>query len=152
MKKRFLAFGMALLLLFGCITPALPVSAEEVPNVLEEESLEQSVVAVYVDDGKGEAAELVNTSKTDEEGGWSLDGATGTLTLSGFAGKSIYALGDLNIVLDGENTITVPVDLGYGIKADGALTIDDTTSPAEDSLTVSVTDATVSTFLLVTGS
>ena len=198
MKKRFFAFGMALLLLFGCITPALPVSAAEVPNVLEEESSEpvleevkdgegigvpnvleeessepvleevkdgegigvlnvleeesseQSVVAVYVDDGKGEATELVNTSKTDEEGGWSLDGETGTLTLSGFAGKSIYALGDLKIVLDGENTITVPADLGYGIKADGALTIDDTTSPAEDSLTVSVTDATVSTTLLET--
>ena len=152
MKKRFFAFGMALLLLFGCITPALPVSAAEVPDVLEEESSEQSVVAVYVDDGKGEAAELVNTSKTDEEGGWSLDGETGTLTLSGFAGKSIYALGDLKIVLDGENTITVPADLGYGIKVDGALTIDDTTSPAEDSLTVSVTDAMVFTTLLQTRS
>ena len=170
MKKKLFAFMMAALMVLGDVTPALSVQAAEMQETIDvsmgelqvsadaqsetllEVSSNQSIVAVYVDDGKGAAAELVNTTKTDEEGGWSLDGETGTLTLSGFAGKSIYAMGDLNIVLEGTNTITVPADLGYGIKVDGALTIDDTTSPAADSLTVSVTDATVSTTLLETGS
>ena len=115
------------------------------------EAAEPAMVSVYVDDGLGDGPELVNTSKEDAEGGWSYDGSTSTLTLSGFEGKSIYALGDLNIVLDGENSITVPVDLGYGVKSDGKLTIDDTTSPQADSLSVSGNTVVTQTLLMDTG-
>ena len=81
MKKKLLAFMMAALMVLGDVTPALSVQAAEMQETVDvsmgnpqvsadaqsetllDVSSNQSIVAVYVDDGKGAAAELVNTTK-----------------------------------------------------------------------------------------
>ena len=91
---------------------------------------------VYITDAVGGEAQTVTADTEDSEGGWSYVAETATLTLKGFAGAYIEANGDLNIVLDGANTITMESDSVYGIKVDGKLTINDTKSPSDDSLDI----------------
>ena len=83
--------------------------------------------------------------------GWSYESDTKTLTLSGYNSGPITAEKDLNIILNGTNTVTVPSSGGTGINVAGKLTIDDTTAVATDILNVRVEDATGSTELIQTG-
>jgi len=82
----------------------------------------------------------VNTNADNSGTGWSYDTETATLTLSGYNGAPIYAEKDLNLVLEGTNTITVPASTGYGLKCDGTLTIDKKTNSATDTLTINMTE------------
>ena len=106
---------------------------------------------LYITDAVGGVTQTVKADTVDSEGGWSYDAATATLTLDGFAGAYIEANGDLNIVLNGANTITMASDSVYGIKVDGKLTIDDTTSPAADSLDIICNEPAAIAYMIFTG-
>jgi len=125
---------------------------ETVPEEENEELFllsETSVAPVYIDDGDGSGPAMVNTTTVDEEGGWSFDAATMTVTLSGFDGNSIYAQDAFTLVLDGTNTITMPADLGYAVKSEKTITVEKTTDSATDVLNISVPDSpTVSTIII----
>ena len=78
----------------------------------------------------------------DRDGGWRWDKASSTLTLEGFDGEYIEVDGDLNIVVKGSNTITLPANPAeneaYGIKGtSGKLNI--TGAGESPSLTVTQT-------------
>ncbi|MBQ8389109.1 MAG: InlB B-repeat-containing protein [Clostridia bacterium] len=64
--------------------------------------------------GSAEPVEM----KTNATGsGWSYDGSTKTLTLSGYNGGPISTDNELNIHLDGENTITLTDENNIGINS-----------------------------------
>ena len=91
--------------------------------------------------------------KTDKEGlGWSYTAATKTLTLKGYNAGPIKCDTDLNIVLSGTNTVTLPGPAREGISVNGKLTITKTNSTLGDTLTVKQTTTTTSADLIVTGS
>ena len=83
--------------------------------------------------------------------GWSYKADTKTLTLSSYNGGVIKCDTDLNIVLNGINTVTLPGTAENGIKVNGKLTIDKKTASVYDSLTVKQTVTTTSANLIVTG-
>lgn len=86
-------------------------------------------------------------SWTDENGGTHL----GVLTLSGFVGQSIYADGDLKLVLKGKNIITLPNKGEYGIKVSGKLLVDKSSSTANDTLTITQATTASQSNLILTG-
>ena len=92
-------------------------------------------------------------AKTDKDGlGWSYTAATKTLTLKGYNAGPIKCDTDLNIVLSGTNTVTLPGPAREGISVNGKLTITKTNSTLGDTLTVKQTTTTTSADLIVTGS
>ncbi|MGN0515217.1 MAG: DUF4214 domain-containing protein, partial [Lachnospiraceae bacterium] len=106
---------------------------------------------VYITDAVGGDTQTVTADIEDSVGGWSYVAETATLTLDGFDGAYIEANGDLNIVLKGANTITMASDSEYGIKTDGKLTIDDTTSPSDDSLDIICNEPDARAYMIHTG-
>lgn len=91
--------------------------------------------------------------KTDKEGlGWSYTASNKTLTLKGYNAGPIKCDTDLNIVLSGTNTVTLPGPASEGISVNGKLTITKTNSTLGDTLTVKQTTTTTSADLIVTGS
>ncbi len=90
---------------------------------------------------------------TDKEGlGWSYTASSKTLTLSGYNAGPIKCDTDLNIVLSGTNTVTLPDPAQEGISVNGKLTITKTNSSYGDSLTVKQKTTSTSANLIVTGS
>ena len=71
-----------------------------------------SATMLYIKDTPGAETQTI-TEDTDLvlTKGWSWESETATLTLNGFNGEYIEADGDINIVLDGENQITLPADI-----------------------------------------
>ena len=108
---------------------------------------ETTLTPVYINDGEGEVPVIATT--VDEAGGWSFDAATMTVTLNGFDGKSIRGDGDFTIVLEGENTITVPAAQAYALESKGMLTV--TAESTADVLNINVLNPTVSTTVIKTG-
>lgn len=91
--------------------------------------------------------------KTDKVGlGWSYTASNKTLTLKGYNAGPIKCDTDLNIVLSGTNTVTLPGPASEGISVNGKLTITKTNSTLGDTLTVKQTTTTTSADLIVTGS
>ena len=83
--------------------------------------------------------------------GWQWSASKKTLTLSGFNGEYIQAGGDMKIVLKGKNTITLPKRGEFGIKVDGRLTIDKSSSSTTDTLTITQTTTASASNLILTG-
>jgi len=100
----------------------------------------------------GTASAISFSVSEDNSGtGWAYTAATKTLKLSSYSGGAIHCDTDLNIVLKGMNTITVPGSSTEGINVAGKLTIDKTTNSVSDVLTVKQTTTTTSANLIVTG-
>ena len=118
----------------------LPVSA------LAADTLTLSIV----DQVGGQAKEVPMASSASGTG-WSWSASNKTLTLNGFKGETIEANTDLKIVLKGANTMTLPSNATFGIKVDGTLTINKSSSSASDTLTISQKVAASSSNLIKTG-
>ncbi len=136
MKKRKKLFTCLLsLILIFTMMPLTAIPANAAVNL----------TALYITDTKGgtsEAIDIRQESIVDNSGGWKWEKATSTLTLEGFDGEYIEASGDLNIVVKGSNTITLPANPAeneaYGIKGtSGKLNI--TGAGESPSLTVTQT-------------
>ena len=102
---------------------------------------------LYIKDTKSGSSEAVTTDTDDVEGGWSWVAETATLTLDGFDGEYIEANGDINIILKGSNTITLPATPAdnevNGIKTTaGNININDDGEGERDSLTITQTELT----------
>ena len=69
--------------------------------------------------------------------GWSYRAEEATLTLTGYNGGTIFCEEDLNVILSGDNRITVEGEDAYGIGVDGNLLINKTDSDTGDTLTIS---------------
>ena len=93
----------------------------------------------------------VNMASDSTGTGYSYTAENQTLTLSGYKGGPVISEKPLTIVLDGANTITMAPDSEYGIKVDGKLTIDDTTSPADDSLDIICNEPDAYATMIYTG-
>lgn len=107
---------------------------------------------LYVD-YSGNSSYIKFNVKTDKEGlGWSYTASNKTLTLKGYNAGPIKCDTDLNIVLSGTNTVTLPGPAREGISVNGKLTITKTNSTLGDTLTVKQTTTTTSADLIVTGS
>ena len=141
MKNR-LKRSIALIITFAMIISMLP------SNLIVAKATESAGTVVYLKDTIGGETRTLTETTSDVAKGWAWNAETATLTLSGFNGEYIEAEGDLNIVLNGTNTVTVPSSGGIGIDIKGNLTIDDTTSVAADVLNVKVKDAQAQTILI----
>lgn len=114
MKKRKKLFTCLLsLILIFTMMPLTAIPANAAVNL----------TALYIIDSKGGTSEPIDIKRdtiVDSSGGWKWEKATSTLTLEGFDGEYIEANGDLNIVVKGSNTITLPANPAeneaYGIK------------------------------------
>ena len=114
MKKRKKLFTCLLsLILIFTMMPLTAIPANAAVNL----------TALYIIDSKGGTSDHININQdtiVDSSGGWKWEKATSTLTLEGFDGEYIEANGDLNIVVKGSNTITLPANPAeneaYGIK------------------------------------
>ena len=114
MKKRKKLFTCLLsLILIFTMMPLTAIPANAAVNL----------TALYIIDSKGGTSDHININQdtiVDISGGWRWEKATSTLTLEGFDGEYIEANGDLNIVVKGSNTITLPANPAeneaYGIK------------------------------------
>lgn len=103
---------------------------------------------LYIDDLTQSVCEVTgNASGT----GWSYDGASKTLTLTGYNAGPIKCDADLTIVLKGSNTVTLPGPSQEGISVNGKLTINKSTNTSADILTVKQETTTTSANLIVTG-
>ena len=69
--------------------------------------------------------------------GWSYRAEEATLTLTGYNGGSISCEKNLNVILSGDNRITVEGAYAYGINVKGRLRINKTDSDTGDTLTIS---------------
>ena len=69
--------------------------------------------------------------------GWSYRAEEATLTLTGYNGGSISCEKGLNVILSGDNRITVNGGVYYGISVEGKLLINKTDSDTGDTLTIS---------------
>ena len=69
--------------------------------------------------------------------GWSYRAKDATLTLTGYNGGTISCEEDLNVILSGNNRITVEGEGAYGLRVDGNLRINKTDSDTGDTLTIS---------------
>ena len=106
---------------------------------------------LYIDYSSSDSYTKFNVN-TDKEGlGWSYTAATKTLTLNGYNAGPIKCDTDLNIVLSGSNTVTLPGPSQEGISVNGKLTITKTNNSFADSLTVKQVTTTTSANLIVTG-
>ena len=75
--------------------------------------------------------------------GWSYRAEEATLTLTGYNGGTIFCEEDLNVILSGDNRITVEGEDAYGVGVYGKLRINKTDSDTGDTLTISTgTDIT----------
>lgn len=83
--------------------------------------------------------------------GWSWDKDKNVLTLNGFKGGAIQADGDLTVVLNGANTITLSKDAKWGISVSGKLTINKSSSSTSDTLTIKQTVSASPSNLIQTG-
>ena len=104
-----------------------------------------NATTLYIKDTKGGNTETVVQDTEDAENGWSWVSETATLTLDGFDGEYIEADGDINIILKGSNTITLPAtpteDCIYGIyTSTGNININGDEEEGRDSLTVTQTE------------
>ena len=114
MKKRKKLFTCLLsLILIFTMMPLTAIPANAAVNL----------TALYIIDSQGGTSEAVDVNQetiVDRDGRWRWEKATSTLTLEGFDGEYIEANGDLNIVVKGSNTITLPANpaenAAYGIK------------------------------------
>lgn len=114
MKKRKKLFTCLLsLILIFTMMPLTAIPANAAVNL----------TALYIIDSKGGTSEPIDINQdtiVDRDGGWRWEKASSTLTLEGFDGEYIEANGDLNIVVKGSNTITLPANPAeneaYGIK------------------------------------
>ena len=136
MKKRKKLFTCLLsLILIFTMMPLTAIPANAAVNL----------TALYIKDSTGGTSEHIDLHKepiVDDSGGWRWERASSTLTLDGFNGEYIEANGDLNIVVKGSNTITLPANPAeneaYGIKGtSGKLNI--TGAGESPSLTVTQT-------------
>lgn len=136
MKKRKKLFTCLLsLILIFTMMPLTAIPANAAVNL----------TALYIKDSTGGISEHIDINKetiVDDSGGWRWERASSTLTLDGFNGEYIEANGDLNIVVKGSNTITLPANPAeneaYGIKGtSGKLNI--TGAGESPSLTVTQT-------------
>lgn len=136
MKKRKKLFTCLLsLILIFTMMPLTAIPANAAVNL----------TALYIKDSTGGTSEHIDINKetiVDDSGGWRWERASSTLTLDGFNGEYIEANGDLNIVVKGSNTITLPANPAeneaYGIKGtSGKLNI--TGAGESPSLTVTQT-------------
>ena len=136
MKKRKKLFTCLLsLILIFTMMPLTAIPANAAVNL----------TALYIIDSKGGISDSIDIKQNtivDSDGGWRWEKATSTLTLEGFDGEYIEANGDLNIVVKGSNTITLPANPAeneaYGIKGtSGKLNI--TGAGESPSLTVTQT-------------
>ena len=69
--------------------------------------------------------------------GWSYRAKDATLTLTGYNDGTISCEEDLNVILSGNNRITVEGEGAYGLRVDGNLRINKTDSDTGDTLTIS---------------
>ena len=69
--------------------------------------------------------------------GWSYRAEEATLTLTGYNGGTIFCEEDLNVILSGDNRITVEGEDTCGVGVDGNLLINKTDSDTGDTLTIS---------------
>lgn len=114
MKKRKKLFTCLLsLILIFTMMPLTAIPANAAVNL----------TALYITDIKGGTSEAIDINQdtiVDSSGGWRWEKASSTLTLEGFDGEYIEVNGDLNIVVKGSNTITLPANpaenAAYGIK------------------------------------
>lgn len=130
--KRLISFLLILILIFP----------SGISNVYA-----TNATVLYIKDTQGGNSEIVTADKEDAEGGWSWVSETSTLTLDGFDGEYIEANGDINIILKGSNTITLPAtpteDSVYGIMTTaGNININDDGDGERDSLTIIQTGLT----------
>ena len=114
MKKRKKLFTC--LLSLTLIFTMIPLTAKPANAAVD-------LTALYITDSQDGISEAINIDRdtiVDSSGGWKWEKATSTLTLEGFDGEYIEANGDLNIVVKGSNTITLPANPAeneaYGIK------------------------------------
>ncbi len=136
MKKRKKLFTC--LLSLTLIFTMIPLTAKPANAAVD-------LTALYITDSQDGISEAINIDRdtiVDSSGGWKWEKATSTLTLEGFDGEYIEANGDLNIVVKGSNTITLPANPAeneaYGIKGtSGKLNI--TSEGISPSLTVTQT-------------
>ena len=114
MKKRKKLFTCLLsLILIFTMMPLTAIPANAAVNL----------TALYIIDSKGGISKSIDINRdtiVDSDGGWRWEKASSTLTLEDFDGEYIEANGDLNIVVKGSNTITLPANPAeneaYGIK------------------------------------
>ena len=114
MKKRKKLFTCLLsLILIFTMMPLTAIPANAAVNL----------TALYIIDSQGGTPDPIDINQdtiVDRDGRWRWDKASSTLTLEGFNGEYIEANGDLNIVVKGSNTITLPANPAeneaYGIK------------------------------------
>lgn len=99
----------------------------------------------------GSSVKEIDMSAKASGNGWQWDASNKTLTLNGFNGEYIQAGGDMKIVLKGKNTVTLPKRGEFGIKVDGRLTIDKSSSSSTDTLTVTQTTTASASNLILTG-
>lgn len=108
--------------LFTCLL-SLTLIFTMIPLTAKPANAAVSLTALYIIDSQGGTSEPIDIDRdtlVDSSGGWRWEKATSTLTLEGFDGEYIEANGDLNIVVKGSNTITLPANPAeneaYGIK------------------------------------
>ncbi|MCF0141685.1 MAG: hypothetical protein HUJ78_06750, partial [Mogibacterium sp.] len=83
--------------------------------------------------------------------GWAWDASSGILTLDGFNGSYIEAIGGITIKLKGTNTLTMAADgPSNGIKATGDIVFEKDSSSSTDKLNVGVSGATALRYMLNT--
>ncbi|MBQ4067861.1 MAG: Ig-like domain-containing protein [Lachnospiraceae bacterium] len=104
-----------------------------------------NATTLYIKDTKGGNTETIVQDTEDAENGWSWVSETATLTLDGFDGEYIEADGDINIILKGSNTITLPAtpteDSVCGIKTTlGNININGDGEEGSDSLAITQTE------------
>ena len=103
-KKVGKFFSMFLSIIL--VITMMPLTAAKV-------SAATTLTALYITDSKGGTSEAVDVNQetiVDNSGGWKWEKASSTLTLDGFDGEYIEANGDLNIVVKGSNTVTIPAN------------------------------------------
>ena len=111
-RKKFFTMFLSMLLVFTMM-PLTAIPANAAVNL----------TALYIIDSKGGISKSIDINRdtiVDSDGGWRWEKASSTLTLEDFDGEYIEANGDLNIVVKGSNTITLPANPAeneaYGIK------------------------------------
>ena len=110
MKRRILALLVALCMLL-VLVPAFSVAAVPPPSEL------------WIDDGVTEVEVFGDAIYSGD--GWEYDADLDVLILDGFDGVYIYAEGDLDIVLDGENYAEcIEADGDLSISGSGTLDLD----------------------------
>ena len=137
----------------ACAAGSFVVVAKDSKGATAEASINYGAVKdsknyLYIDDLTASVCEVTSNA---EGLGWSYNGASKTLTLTGYNAGPIKCDSDLTIVLKGSNTVTLPRPSQQGISVNGKLTINKSTNTSADILTVKQTTTTTSANLIVTG-